>query len=69
MTMHNLVHAWDLQRAVGGTVAASDALLDLVEAVGAQLVPNVPPGLFAASHPTSSADRLDKIAAFTGRAV
>lgn len=69
LTMQNLIHAWDLQRAVGGTVVASDGLLDLVEAVAAQLVPNVPPGLFAAPVETDAAGRLERLVALTGRAV
>lgn len=67
LTMQNVVHAWDLQQATGGTITPSEELLTLVENVAAQLIGNVPPGLFAAPVEASGADRLAKLLALTGR--
>ena len=69
LTMQNLVHAWDLAQVSGTTIHPSDALLDLVEAVAQQMVPNVPPGLFEQSVLTSTPGRVEKLVAYCGREV
>jgi uncharacterized protein (TIGR03086 family) len=66
--MELLVHAWDIAKATGQTIAPSDALLDVCEGTAAAVLPIVPEGFFAPSVPGGET-RVDRLAALTGRTV
>lgn len=68
VTFQNVVHAWDIAKATGQSIAPSDALLDVCEGTAAAVLPIVPPGFFAPST-EGGVTRVDRLAALTGRTV
>jgi uncharacterized protein (TIGR03086 family) len=69
VTFQNVVHAWDLARATGQSIAPSAGLLGLCEGVAAAVLPAVPPGFFAPSVEAPSAGRTEQLMALCGRKV
>lgn len=72
LNLEFLVHAWDFSRALGRDLAVADELTDYVEVLAQQTISDQvrAGGSFAAPAPVGeSASSLDRLVAFTGRAV
>lgn len=69
VTFQNVVHAWDIAKATGQSIAPSPALMDVCEGTAAAVMPAVPPGFFAPSTDPGDAGRTERLMALTGRTV
>lgn len=70
LTFSNMVHTWDLAKALGRRLDLPDNLLQVGQAVAGQLVPGAPEGFFApATEVPEGATPTDKLMALTGRSI